>query len=119
MAFEPGERSVYCSANPHLLGQVLSRAAGEPLTELIARLFAEPPGIHRYHLPLSPTGAPYLGGGIHWLPRDFLKLGQLYLDGGVWNGWRILSAEFARRAVEPGVLPEEAPGAREPSATGR
>ncbi|MGB5879903.1 MAG: 6-aminohexanoate hydrolase, partial [Thermoanaerobaculia bacterium] len=44
---------------------------------------------------------PYMGGGIHWLPRDFMKLGQLYLDGGRWNGKRVLGAEFAARATEP------------------
>ena len=54
-----------------------------------------------YYLQLQPTGEPYMGGGIYWLPRDFMKLGQLYLDGGLWNGKRVLAAEFASRATEP------------------
>jgi CubicO group peptidase (beta-lactamase class C family) len=52
---------------------------------------------------LQPTGEPYMGGGIYWLPRDFLKLGQLMLNGGVWNGRRILSKEWVRRASTPMV----------------
>ncbi len=36
----------------------------------------------------------YVGGGIWLKPRDVLKLGQLFLDHGVWNGHRVLSARW-------------------------
>jgi len=42
-----------------------------------------------------------MGGGIHWLPRDFMKMGQLYLNGGKWDGNRILGDEFVMNATEP------------------
>ena len=42
-----------------------------------------------------------MGGGIHWLPRDFMKLGQVMLDGGTWNGRRIVSREWAARSISP------------------
>jgi CubicO group peptidase (beta-lactamase class C family) len=44
----------------------------------------------RYAWPMDPAGHPYGGGGVRILPRDFLKMAQLMLDGGVWNGRRIL-----------------------------
>ncbi|MCK8502650.1 hypothetical protein [Myxococcus fulvus] len=37
-----------------------------------------------------PDGEAYLGGGLHARPRDALKLGQMYLSGGVWNGKRVV-----------------------------
>jgi CubicO group peptidase (beta-lactamase class C family) len=64
-------------------------------------LIAEPLQIQRYYLNVQPTGEPYLGGGMYFLPRDFTKFAQLMLDGGVWNGRRILSKEFALRASTP------------------
>lgn len=101
MAAAPGEEPVYCSANPNLLGGVLTRVTGRSLPELFHDLMAEPLQVERYHLNLTPTGDVYMGGGIHWLPRDFMKLGQLMLDGGVWNGRRIVSETWARRATSP------------------
>ena len=56
--------------------------------------FAQPLQIDRYYLNLMPTGEAYTGGGAYLLPRDQLKLGQLYLDGGLWNGKRVVSKEW-------------------------
>lgn len=101
MADAPGAEAVYCSANAHLLGGVLARVTGRSLPELFHELIAEPLQVDRYHLNLTPTGDAYMGGGIYWLPRDFMKLGQLMLDDGVWNGRRIVSEAWARRATAP------------------
>ena len=94
----PGQQAVYCSINPNLVGDVISTAAGKPLLDLYSDLLAEPLQLKDYHLNLQPTGEPYMGGGTKWLPRDFMKFGQLMLNGGTWNGKRILSKEYATRA---------------------
>jgi CubicO group peptidase (beta-lactamase class C family) len=98
MELKPGQQAVYCSINANLLGAVLRAATQRPVQELFQDLIAEPLQIQRYYLNPQPTGEPYLGGGMHFFPRDFMKFGQLMLDGGVWNGKRILSKEYALRA---------------------
>jgi CubicO group peptidase (beta-lactamase class C family) len=101
MELEPGKQAIYCSINPNLLGKVLSTATGKPLTELFQDLIADPLEIRRYYLNLQPTGEAYLGGGAQFLPRDFMKFGQLMLDGGVWKGKRVLDTAYAKRAGSP------------------
>ena len=51
-------------------------------------------------------------GGVHLKlrPRDMVKLGQLYLDGGRWNGKQILPAAWVRDATTARVWAGEAGG---------
>lgn len=95
----PGQNSVYCSASPNLALGMIGKVAGKSPLYLFDRLVAEPMKINRYGFGLDPIGRPYGGGGIHFLPRDFMKFGQLMLNGGTWNGHRIISREFAERAT--------------------
>lgn len=99
MIREPGEKAVYCSVQPNLVGGVLQRASGQSLPVLFQKLLAEPLEIKRYYMNLTPTGAAYMGGGVRFLPRDFMKLGQLHLNGGTWNGRKILTPEWSRRST--------------------
>lgn len=101
MATPPGENSVYCSAMPNLALGMLGRATGESPLYAFDRLVAAPLQIKYYAWPLDPAGNPYGGGSVQLLPRDFMKLGQLMLDGGTWQGRRILAKDFATRASSP------------------
>jgi CubicO group peptidase (beta-lactamase class C family) len=49
----------------------------------------------------KPMGNPYGGGGTHFLPRDFIKFGQLMLNEGVWDGKQVLARDFVRPAMTP------------------
>lgn len=96
---EPGEKAVYCTAGMNLVGAVLAAATGRTLEDLFQEYIAGPLQIEHYYLNLSPTGHPYMGGGIYWEPRDFMKLGQLMLNGGTWKDQRILSEDYAEKSI--------------------
>jgi len=98
MAFSPGERSVYCSASANVALGMVAKSTGESVVDTFSRLVGEPMRIRRTSWGLDPAGNPYGGGSVNLLPRDFLKLGQLMLDDGVWDGHRILSSDFVARA---------------------
>jgi CubicO group peptidase (beta-lactamase class C family) len=98
MAYAPGEQIVYCSAEPNLAAGMLERIAGEPLPEMFDRLVAKPLHMGRYHLFLTPTDTAYGGGGHHFRPRDFLKLAQLMVNDGGWEGRQIISREWAQKS---------------------
>ena len=111
MISRPGEKRAYCSVNANLIGAVLRSATGRPIQELFQDLIARPLQIRRYYLSPQPTGEPYLAGSMYFLPRDFMKFAQVMLDGGVWNGRRILDKEFAKRAGSPlGKIEGQSPG---------
>jgi CubicO group peptidase (beta-lactamase class C family) len=101
MVRDPGREAVYCSANANLVGGVLRRASGRALPGLFHELIAEPLQIGRYYLPISPTGDYTMTGGARFPPREFMKLGQLHLNGGTWNGRRVFTETWSRRAAEP------------------
>ncbi len=103
MAHEPGQRYAYCSANMNLVGGALTVATKTWLPELFDRAIARPLGFGRYGWNLTPTEDGYLGGGAWLRPRDLLKVGQAYLDGGQWRGHRIVSAEWVAESTAPRV----------------
>ena len=43
----------------------------------------------------------YMGGSNYYQPRDFLKFGQLILDGGMWNGRRIVDWSSISDSIVP------------------
>lgn len=100
MGRAPGEpQAVYCSAGMNLVGGMVRNATGTWLPEHFARTVAEPLQFRRYAMNLMPDGEAYLGGGLYARPRDALKLGQLYLAGGVWNGRRVVSKRWVERSI--------------------
>ncbi len=98
----PGDRkAVYCSAAINLVGGVVRNTTHRSLLDLFQQYYAGPLDIRDYHVNLMPsTDDMYLAGGIQLRPRDFLKLGQLYLDHGVWNGHRVLSAKWTEVSTQ-------------------
>ncbi|MEQ1616858.1 MAG: serine hydrolase domain-containing protein [Terricaulis sp.] len=108
MRHAPGERYAYCTAGTNLVGAALYAATGESVPALFERLIARPLQFGRYHWNLMPNGEGYLGGGAYLRPLDLLKLGQAYLNGGVWNGKRIVDRDWVRVSTSSHVEINEA-----------
>ncbi|MCP3097951.1 beta-lactamase family protein [Myxococcus sp. K15C18031901] len=99
MVGAPGKKGVYCSANINLLGGVLRNTTRTWIPEFFHQHLAVPLQLRDYHVDLMPDGEQYLGGGIYMRPRDALKLGQLYLSKGTWNGRRVVGARWVERST--------------------
>lgn len=95
----PGTKYAYCSGGINYAGALIAKKTGAWLPELFDRTVARPLQFGPYAMNLMPGGQGYSGGGIQMRPRDFLKLAQLYLDGGVWNGRRVVSKEWVRTST--------------------
>lgn len=91
----------YCTAGVTTLGFLLERAVGAPLDAWARRHLFEPLGIGPVEWQYTPTGTPMTGGGLGLRSRDLLKVAQLYLDGGIRWGARVVSADWVEASLEP------------------
>jgi len=98
---KPGEKAVYCGGDTNLALGMVGRATGESPLYTFDRLIGGPMKIDHYAWPLDRARNPYGGGGTNFVLRDFMKFGQLMLNGGTWQGRRILSRDFVARASSP------------------
>jgi CubicO group peptidase (beta-lactamase class C family) len=108
MIHDPGERYGYCSATMNLVGGVLAAAEQRWLPAMFDEWVAGPLEFQRYYVNLMPTGQAYFGGGMQLVPRDLLKLGTTYLDGGVWNGRRIVTKAWIEQSTAKQIGPPQA-----------
>jgi CubicO group peptidase (beta-lactamase class C family) len=90
----PGTTFRYDSGSSNLLAAVLARVTGITAAEYARRRLFGPLGIQDVRWPGSGGGS-----GLVIRPRDLLALGQLYLDGGTWNGKRIVPASWVRAST--------------------
>ena len=96
----PGSTYSYCSAGINMAGSVIGQATGRWLPRLFESALARPMSFGAYGINLMPSGEAYSGGGMRIRPRDLLKFGQLYLDGGRWHGVRLVPASWVRTSTE-------------------
>ena len=91
----------YCTGGVFVLSEVLTRTTGMRTDRYAqARLF-DPLGIRNVSWVYSPLGVPQTGGGLRLSSRDLLKIAQLYLDGGRWNGHQLVSEKWVKASTTP------------------
>lgn len=110
---EPGTRLHYVSINTHVLGMIITKATGRSLSSYLKEKIWDPLGMEdsAYWL-CDDLGMEVALGGLNISLRDYAKLGQLFLDRGLWMGTRILPKEWALASVTPDsdhLLPENNP----------
>lgn len=91
----------YCTAGATTLGPLLERATKQSVPDFARDNLFTPLGITRVKWQFQPLGAAMTGGGLNLRSRDLLKLAQLYLNGGTWNGRRVVSTDWVARSIAP------------------
>lgn len=94
MIAKPNTKANYGSANPFLLGIAMDSVVTEPLELYMDKQLFQPLAISDYIIQTDMKGKPYFGGGMYLTPRDMLKFGALYLNGGSWKSKRIISKKW-------------------------
>lgn len=92
----PGKVFKYQSGNTQLLGMVLEQVLPVNLSTYLSEKFWKPMGMEqeaRWTID-EASGLEKTYCCIHASARDFLKFGQLFLQDGVWNDEKLISASF-------------------------
>jgi CubicO group peptidase (beta-lactamase class C family) len=99
MDSDPGTRWVYNSGGSALMAEVIRSSTGKHVDEYARQYLFGPLGIRSFHWKRTPTGHPDTEGGLYLDPLDLAKIGQLFMDDGVWQGKRLLPAGWAKEAA--------------------
>jgi len=96
---EPGVKWTYCGGATAILGRLIAKGTGEKLHDYARRVLFEPMGFGTSEWSVGSDGEPRAASGLRLLPRDMLKIGQIALAGGMWNGKEVVPAEWVKRVI--------------------
>jgi CubicO group peptidase (beta-lactamase class C family) len=98
---EPGTRWYYSGGNTNLLGEIIRQTTGQRMDAFAAETLFGPLDITDYAWDFINPDMIHASGNLKLRPRDMAKLGSLYLNGGLWNGERIVSQAWVEASTRP------------------
>ena len=91
----------YCTGGVFTLSEVLQKVTGVRTDRYAQEKLFSQLGITDAQWVYSPLNIPQTGGGLRLSSRDLLKIAQLYLGGGSWQGRRIVDESWVRISTQP------------------
>jgi CubicO group peptidase (beta-lactamase class C family) len=99
----PGVLFNYSGGNTHVLSDILRQQTGESFTQYIDTKLFKPLNISHYEWRTDVLFRPISFAGLRLAPKDLLKIGQLMLNQGIWEGRQIISKEWIEESFKPRV----------------
>ena len=82
-----------------MLGEVIRIKTGKRIDKWAEEKLFKLLDIKDYYWKVSPNGEIDTEGGLYLSIYDFAKIGQLILNGGIWQGERIISEEWVIKST--------------------
>jgi CubicO group peptidase (beta-lactamase class C family) len=101
---EPGTKFLYNSAGTYMLSAIVTKVTGQKVIDYLRPRLFEPLGITGEDWETSPQGANTGGWGLRLKTEDMAKFGQLYLQGGKWNGKQIVPESWVKEATTMKIM---------------
>ena len=98
----PGTDWQYVSIDTHVVGMVVRGATGRSVADLLSEKVIVPLGLEQapYYL-TDGAGTAFVLGGLNMTTRDYARFGQMYLQGGAWQGRQIVPADWVAASTVP------------------
>jgi len=96
---KPGTHFRYNSMATYMCSAILQKVSGQTLLEYLTPRLFEPLGIINPTWESDPRGINVGGWGMSVTTEDISKLGQLYLQKGMWEGKQLLSTAWVEEAT--------------------
>jgi CubicO group peptidase (beta-lactamase class C family) len=110
---EPGTHFVYNSAATYMLSAIVQRLTGQRLVEFLGPRLFEPLGIESPTWEISPEGIDAGGWGLAARTVDIARFGQVYVQGGTWDGRQLVPRAWVDAATSFQV-PNDSSGSANP-----
>lgn len=91
-----GGRMVYSTGTSHLLSVIISKASGMNTKDFAEKYLFDPLDITVGGWDKDPQGNYMGGNNLALKPSDMLKIGQMLINDGVWEGERLIAKEWIR-----------------------
>jgi CubicO group peptidase (beta-lactamase class C family) len=96
----PGTAWNYNSGAPHVLSAIITKVAKMSTCQYAKEKLFAPLGITEFDWEVDRKGIFYGGYGLLLKPKDLAKIGQVYLDSGLWRGSRIISSNWIATSID-------------------
>ena len=90
----PGEVFAYDSMVTYMISAIVQKATGKTVLEYLKEKLFAPMNITKVNWETSPEGVNTGGWGLHIQSESLAKVGQMWLDNGVWDGKQLVSREW-------------------------
>ncbi len=95
----PGSHFSYYTVGTYLVSVAFSRVEPLGVHRYLRRHLLDPMGFGESHWNIDENGIPMGGYGMFLTSYDLTRLGQLYLQGGQWQGQQLVPADYVKRAT--------------------
>jgi CubicO group peptidase (beta-lactamase class C family) len=97
---EPGKKFNYTNGVPTVTGAIIKNAVGTDVVRFAEQYLFRPLGISQYLWTSYPDSSIETDGGLALRSRDLAKIGQLFLNNGLWNGERVVSEQWVHESTK-------------------
>lgn len=98
----PGSQWQYVSIDTHVIGMVVRGATGRSVPELLSEKVIAPSGLeHAPYYIVDGSGTAFVLGGLNMTTRDYARFGQMFAQGGQWNGQQIVPEDWVKESTSP------------------